>query len=137
MAFDAEYAPGSESVIIEIALRSSTTGQLLTGVAYGSVTVKYQRDGVATAATPAVTDGTLGTWGSGTWKETQIAGLYQYCIPNAALAAGVAGVTFMFSATGAIDAKWRGLTKVQQTIDAGSSAHYQAIGEVVMNAVVS
>ena len=109
MAFDLITEPATESLLIEVLLRSATTGQPLTGLAVGDVTVEYQRDGAAAAvdlSNPAVlTD--LGTWETDAWKETAIAGLYQYGVPNAAVAAGAAGVTLVFAGTGAIAAKYR------------------------------
>jgi hypothetical protein len=102
MAFDQFYAIDSTSQI-EVALRSSTTGQLLTGVAYGSMTIKYVREGSNTQTTVSVVTASQGTFTSGGWVETGITGVYQFGIPNAALVAGAKAVTLVFSASGAID----------------------------------
>lgn len=99
--------PGSTSQMIEVTLRSSTTGQLLTGKLYSDMTIKYQREGAATATILSPVTATLGTWTSSGWKETQISGVYQFGIPNAALAAGVGAVMFVITCAGAIDAKLR------------------------------
>jgi hypothetical protein len=86
-----------------VALRDSTTGQLKNGIVFGGVTAKYQRDGVATATTITMVAGTLGTYTSGGFIETQIAGNYQLGIPAAAIASGAEGVNITVSATGCID----------------------------------
>lgn len=104
---DQIYNPDATSQMIEIALRSSATGQLLTGKLHSDMTIKYQREGAATAATLSPVTATLGTWTSSGWKETQISGVYQFGIPNAALAAGSGAVMIVFTCTGAIDAKVR------------------------------
>ena len=58
MAYDQIHIVDATSQMIEIALRSSTTGQLLTGKAYGDMTVKYQREGAASASTVSVVTAT-------------------------------------------------------------------------------
>ncbi|MBK8113277.1 MAG: hypothetical protein IPK44_01510 [Candidatus Accumulibacter sp.] len=103
MAYDQIHAVDATSQMIEIALRSSTTGQLLTGKAYGDMTIKYQREGAAAATTVSVVTATKGAYTSGGFIETDIAGLYQFGIPNGALATGAKAVTLTFSCTGAID----------------------------------
>lgn len=103
MAYDQIHIVDATSQMIEIALRSSSTGQLLTGKAFGDMTIKYQREGAATAATVSVVTATKGSYTSGGFVETDIAGLYQFGIPNAAIATGALAVTITFSCTGAID----------------------------------
>lgn len=103
MAYDQIHIVDATSQMIEIALRSSTTGQLLTGKAYGDMTIKYQREGVASATTVGVVTATKGAYTSGGFVETDIAGLYQFGIPTGALATGAKAVTLTFSCTGAID----------------------------------
>lgn len=102
-AADRIISGGTTSVILDIPIRNSTTGALKTGIAFGDATVKFQRDGVATATTVTLSDGTLGTFGASTWKETQIGGLYQLCLADAAFAVGANGVTITITASGAID----------------------------------
>jgi hypothetical protein len=105
MSFDQIHTKGSTSKMIEVALRSSATGQLLTSVAAANVTAKYQREGAAAAVTVSpLSVGTLGVWSSGGWIETQIPGLYQFGIPDLALATGADAVTLIFLAAGVIDA---------------------------------
>ncbi|MBK9219295.1 MAG: hypothetical protein IPL70_13275 [Uliginosibacterium sp.] len=104
MAYDQIHIVDATSQMIEVALRSSTTGQLLTGKAYGDMTVKYQREGAAAATTVSVVTATKGSYTSGGFVETDIAGLYQFGIPNAAIATGAKAVTITFICTGAIDA---------------------------------
>lgn len=103
MAFDQFLQQDTTSALIEVPLRSKTTGQLLTGVAYGSVTVKYVREGAASETTVTAVTMTQGTHTSGGWIETGIAGVYQFGIPDAALASGAKAVTLTFSASGALD----------------------------------
>jgi hypothetical protein len=105
MASDRTIAPNSTDVFLTVAMRSSTTGQLVTGIAFGTPTVKYQRDGAATAITVTLVEGTLGTHIDSSWIETQIAGVYQLCLADAAFAAGVSGVEIVVTSTGCIDKK--------------------------------
>ena len=94
---------GSTSTMVIVKLRDSTTGQLKTGVAYGSVTYSYWIDGASSGGTGTCVDATLGAFTSTGWKETSYAGMYQFGIPNAALASG-SGVSIKLVASGAIDA---------------------------------
>jgi hypothetical protein len=95
---------GTTSYIATVKLRSATTGQLLTGVAYGSVTYSYWRDGAASGATGTCVSATKGAYTDHGWVETDYAGVYQFGVPNAVLAAGVSGAVVKLSASGAIDA---------------------------------
>lgn len=108
-AIDNLLVKGTSSKLIEVTMRSSTTGQPLGSLGGSDVTVKYMRDGAAAAVElgTAGTLSTLGTWESDCWKETAITGCYQYGVPDAALLTGSTGVTLYFSATGAITAKYR------------------------------
>jgi hypothetical protein len=92
---------GSTSYIIEFSVydSSSTTGARLAGLTFetASLVAHYDRWGAAGAAT-AITLATMtkGTWASGGFVAvdgTNQAGKYQLCIPNAALATGVNGVS--------------------------------------------
>ena len=103
MAYDQIHIVDATSQMIEVSLRSSTTGMLLTGKAYGDMTVKYQREGAASATIVSVVTATKGAYTSGGFVETDIAGLYQFGIPAGALATGALAVTITFSCTGAID----------------------------------
>lgn len=109
-------AADTTSKLIEVMIRSSTTGQGLTGVAFGSVTAYYIRSGAnANVAITTCAAANLGTYYNsgaagtgGGWHEvdaTHQPGLYQFSVPDAALAtaAGVTKVTISFSITGAID----------------------------------
>ena len=144
MAYDQIYAAGATSQMIEVALRSSSTGQLLTGVAYGSITAKYIREGAASQTTVSVVTMTQGTFASGGWVETGIAGVYQFGIPNAAIAAGAKAVTLVFSASGAIDVVKRVVLVVEDLrdvlvssrlapTDAGRTLDILATGEASAN----
>ena len=99
----------STGVLIEFIIRSATTGQPLTGLAVGDFTIQYQRDAassITNLGSPAVLT-TLGTWETDALKETSIAGLYQYGVPDACLITGANGVTLVISATGAITTQYR------------------------------
>ena len=106
MAYDNLLLKDTTSKIIEITLRDSTTGQGKTGVSFASVTGSYCREG-GTRVAITMASGTAGdAYSSGKWCEvdaTNMPGLYQVHIPNAALATGVNGVTLQFKVSGAID----------------------------------
>ena len=111
MAYDQITTKGSTSQLIEVLLRDSTTGQGKTGLAAASVTAYYIREGAAANASMTL-DGTmvLGTWKTLGWIEidsTHQPGLYQFGIPNAAVATGANAVTITFTATGVIGARVR------------------------------
>ena len=93
---------GATSMILTVEMRG-TDGLPKTGLAFGSVTASYLREGSAAAATVVgLSGGTAGTWSSGGWVEvdpTNFPGVYQFGVPNAALAAAVRSVAFRFSAT--------------------------------------
>jgi hypothetical protein len=97
---------GATSQLRTIYVRDSTTGQGKTGLAFGSMTIQYERDGAAALVAVTPVTMTLGTWVSGGWVELGN-GYYQFGIPNAAVTAGVAGVDINFRATGAIDVNKR------------------------------
>lgn len=118
MSYDQLHSVNATSQMIEVALRSATTGQLLTGVAYGGVTARYVREGAASQTTVSVVTMTQGTFASGGWIETGIAGVYQFGIPDAALASGAKAVTLVFSASGAIDVTKRIVLVVEDLRDA-------------------
>jgi hypothetical protein len=105
MAFDdMVLGAAANSKIIEVMLRSSTTGQAKTGVAYGSVAYSCIREGDdANHIDGTCADMTLDTWASAGWKETNIAGIYQFGVPQTALAAGKNAVTIKLVVSGAID----------------------------------
>ena len=107
-------AADTTSKLIEVMIRSSSTGQGLAAVAFGSVSAYYIRSG--DAANHAITTcaaANLGTYynsgaagSGGGWHEvdaTHQPGLYQFSLPDAALAAGVTKCTVTFEITGAID----------------------------------
>ncbi|RLB94231.1 MAG: hypothetical protein DRH26_01780 [Deltaproteobacteria bacterium] len=79
-----------------------------TGLAYNtaSFVCHYMRetDDVSTEITLA--DGTLGTWGSGDFKEvdaTDLPGVYQFGIPNAVLATGEESAKIVFTGAASTD----------------------------------
>ena len=109
MAYDNILVAGTTSKLIEVMIRATADGQPLTALAVGAGAIKYHRDGAAAAVdlgNPAVL-AALGTWETDAWKETAATGVYQYGVPDAALAAGATGVTIIFTCTGALVAKYR------------------------------
>lgn len=96
------YYKGDTSKILSLSFRSSTTGQLLTGITYSSVTIKEHRQSSSPTSITPVTM-TAGTWTSSGFIETSDGGIYQFGIPNAGLASGADEVTYTFKATGALD----------------------------------
>ena len=92
------------SKIVEMTLRDSSTGQMKTGVAYGSVTYSYIREGDnANKGTGTCVTATKDVYSDHGWVETDIAGVYQFGVPQAALASGKNAVSIKLSATGALD----------------------------------
>lgn len=106
MAFDNIYVKGSQSIIIQVMLRDSTTGMGKTGIAYNTAgfTAYYCRNS-GTAQTMTLVTMTIGTWASLGWIEvdaTNMPGLYQFGVPNAALLTGANSVEFSFKGTGVL-----------------------------------
>lgn len=99
---------GTTSLIIEVYVADSsvTTGAGLTGLAYNTSNLKaYYKRNTASAdvAITLASVGTLGTYTSGGFAEvdaTNMPGVYELHIPNAALVAGADSVTILlFGAT--------------------------------------
>jgi hypothetical protein len=96
-----ERSPGVTSEIWQIFIQdsTSTTGAGLTGLTNGSagLTGYYHRDTDTTATAISIVSMTVGTFTSGGFKEidaTNMPGWYQFCPPNAALAAGAKSCGF-------------------------------------------
>ena len=94
---------GTTSKTIDIFLQdsSSSVGAGLTGLLYNSagLTCYYYREGAASATSVTLATMTVGTWATGGFKEidgTNMPGMYQFGIPNAAIASGAASVKFFF-----------------------------------------
>lgn len=103
MGLESIIKKDSTSYILEIAIRSSATGQLLAGLTDADMTIEYERQGAAAHVSITPVAGTLGTWSSGSWVES-IPGIYQFGVPNAALATGADFVVIVFTSAGALDA---------------------------------
>jgi hypothetical protein len=87
---------GTTSQIVQL-LAYNTSGSPLTGLAYNTsgLTCYYMRDTASSDASVSLATMTLGTWASAGFKEidsTNMPGLYQLGIPNAALATGADSV---------------------------------------------
>jgi hypothetical protein len=94
---------GTTSYMLEITIRSKTTGQLLTGLTSADMTIEYQRQGAAAHVSVSPVAGTLGTWASGSWVEN-VPGVYQFGVPNAALISGADFVVIIFTSSNSLDA---------------------------------
>lgn len=105
MAYDdIVLGAAANSKILEIAVRNSATGMLLTGLVFGDVTYSCIREGDdAGAATGACVAATLDSYTDHGWVETSIAGIYQFGVPQASLATGNNAVTIKIAAAGALD----------------------------------
>jgi len=110
MAFDriikAGYNAGDDRQILLVALRDSTTGQAKEDVVYGSVKYSWLQEGGAAssgATNNTCAAATQGAFTSTGWVETDIAGLYEFGIPTAALASGAKAVTIKLVVSGALD----------------------------------
>ena len=91
---------GSTSVLVEFPVydSSSTIGALLAGLTYNSsgLTAYYYRSGAASSTSMSLATMTMGTWatlGFVAVDGTNMPGLYQLGIPNAALTSGATAVT--------------------------------------------
>jgi hypothetical protein len=97
-----EKLAGITSEIWQVFIRdsSSTTGAGLTGLAFGSsgLTAYYNRDTDSSPTVINLVTMTAGTFTSSGFKEVSSAnmpGVYQFCPPNAALAAGAKSCFFL------------------------------------------
>lgn len=100
--------PGSVDVSLEITLHDSTTGAGKTGVASGSVTAYYYRQGAASAV--QITTSALGSnnaaHSDGGWREldaTNLPGVYRFDITDATCASSADWFHLNIRASGADD----------------------------------
>ncbi|TRZ48833.1 hypothetical protein D4S03_09160 [bacterium] len=114
------------SYMLEVAIRSSATGQLLAGLAAADMTIEYQRQGAAAHVSVTPVAGTLGTWASGSWVEG-VPGIYQFGIPNAALAAGADSVVIVFTSAESQDADISIYLTASELIGIGESVSVSCI----------
>lgn len=105
MIFD--RVKGDTSQFVPVQIDNSTSGAGLSGLVFNSagLTCYYYRQGAtASTAVTLATAGTKGTWTNGAFQEldaTNMPGLYQIGLPDAALATGADWVTVYVIATGA------------------------------------
>jgi hypothetical protein len=90
----------SKLVTIFVADSSSATGAGLTGLTNASsgLVCYYYREGAGSAASVTLQSGTLGTYASGSFKEvdaTNMPGVYQLGLPDAAISTGANAVVVM------------------------------------------
>lgn len=100
--FKIQLKKGATSNIFQVFIRDSsvTTGVGLTGLAFNtaSLVAYYHRDNDTTATAISLVTMTVGTFTSGGFKEidaTNMPGYYQFCPPDAAVAAGLLGSVIM------------------------------------------
>jgi len=93
---------GTTSKLIDVFIQdsSSTTGAGLTGLAFGSagLTAYYYREGAAASVAITLATMTRGTWATGGFivvDATNMPGLYQIGVPDAAFATGANSVVVM------------------------------------------
>jgi hypothetical protein len=96
---------GQTSVLMKVWIQNASTGSGLSGLAYNTsgLTAYYIRDGQSADTQINLASATLGTWTSGGFiavDGTNMPGLYEIGIPNAALAAGVDTVHMMLQGAG-------------------------------------
>ncbi len=102
---DSEAVPaGSIDICLPIAVKdsSSSTGAMLTGLAYNTASLDcdYYREGSGASVSITLATSTLGTHTDGAFKEinsTELPGQYEFCPPDAAFAVGADWVTFSCS----------------------------------------
>ena len=87
---------GATSQLAEVYVTHSTTGAGLTGLVYNAagLTCYYYRSGAASSTVISLATMTLGTWATGgviVVDGTNMPGMYQIGIPNAALITGTEG----------------------------------------------
>lgn len=102
---DQIYLAGTQNIALEIMMRNSTTGEGVTGLAPASMMIAYIQEGGAADVTVTPVAATLGTYTSGGWVQvdaTNMPGLYQFGVPNAALS-GANSVTFIFQSAGCLN----------------------------------
>ncbi len=111
--FYGDVLADTTSVSVAVLLRSSTDSSAVTGVAFGSVTAYYWRQGGSpTQITPATLAAITSAYSSGGWLQSSAAnmpGLYRFDIPDAAFAAGADWVNIQVRVTGSFpyDAQFR------------------------------
>jgi hypothetical protein len=98
---------GSTSVLCDILVldSSSTTGAGLTNKTFSDFTAYYHRSNSSSATAMSLASMTAGTWTSnGLIKidDTNMPGMYQVGLPDAALATGAQSVTVMYKGTGMV-----------------------------------
>lgn len=93
---------GATSVILEVFIQdsSSSTGAGLTGLAHNSagLTCYYHRNTASSTSAVTLVTMTVGTFTSSGFKEvdaTNMPGVYQLCLPNAAFASGADSVSVL------------------------------------------
>jgi hypothetical protein len=115
--FYGDVVTGATELSIEVLLRSAVDNSPVTGVAFGSVTAYYYRQGAASPvqiSTLALGSGNS-AWALGGWfqiSSTNYQGRYRFDVPDAMFAAGADWVGLQIRVTGALpfDVGYRLLT---------------------------
>lgn len=101
VAVDYEFLGGSTSKFVMVNMYA-LDGTPKTGLLYSDMTITYTRNNGSADVDVTEVTMTMGTWGSGGWIQvdsTNSPGLYQFAMPDAAIATGAESVTFSFKAT--------------------------------------
>ncbi len=104
-AVDYEFVGGSANKFVLISLYNSSDGSADTGVVFNSVTASYMRNNAAADVAQTAVTMSLGSHADYGWIEvdaTNAPGLYQYGVPDAAIADGAESVILSFKITGAV-----------------------------------
>ena len=102
-----DVVTGTTALSIEVLLRSAVDNSPVTGVAFGSVTAYYYRQGAASPtqiSTLALASGNS-AWAAGGWFQisaTNYQGRYRFDLPDTMFAAGADWVGLQVRATGAL-----------------------------------
>lgn len=101
VAVDYEFLGGNTSKFVMVNMYA-LDGTPKTGLLYSDMTITYTRNNGSADVDVTEVTMTMGTWTSGGWIQvdsTNSPGLYQFAIPDAAIATGAESVTFSFKAT--------------------------------------
>lgn len=101
MAVDYEFLAGSTDKFLAVNMYD-TAGLAKTGLLYSDMTITYTRNNGSADVDITEVTMTMGTHTDGGWIQvdsTNSPGLYQFAMPDAAIATGAESVTFSFKAT--------------------------------------
>ena len=94
------FKKGTTSKLARVFIQNSSTGAAITGLVYNSSGLQayYTKEGDSSTTLITLATATVGTWSSGGFKEvdaTNMPGIYEIGIPNAAIASGNSTVIYL------------------------------------------